>query len=958
MKQIIILALTLIAFHSHANDDRTLTLTGMVFDATFRSQLVGASMYLLDSSGTVIDSTKTGYTSNIVNGSWKQMSDYVFNVPATPAQYTIEARYKGYEPGFIVITIDKVGKRENRKEIPDIVLRRELKEVTVTATKVKFYNKGDTLVYNADAFMLAEGSMLDALIQQLPGVEIKEDGRIFVNGKYVESLLLNGKEFIGSDNRLLLDNLGAYMVKDVAVYDKIGDRSRFMGRDTGDKEYVMDVRMKKEFMGSYLVNAEAGYGTKDRYMARLFMVRSDNSSQYILYGNINNLNDKLTPGQSNNWSPQNVQSGLHREKLAGGQYEVSGNSGAKWKVRGNIITKHTAQNDDVFTYHTNFLPGGNTYNYIFNAIRSRQLSLSTYHYGSREGEKIYLSGDIRGTFNRNNDRLDLTSAAFTTEQESVSRKWLTDIYSAGSEATLSNIINRVLQFDSIRATIWSVNASMTAMYKFSQNNDAITIWMRGGYTGENPERYNDQSINFSTHLIPDRKLQIFKNHPRREYYLKPTINYSYYFNGGGYIQPEYTYTYTDRRRDSRLFEPENLEPGMTFNSATELNNANSYSGTNTESRHTIGFRSSFYGGGDWAFWRVALGPTFGIASQKLHYTQAGMTINKHRNSFYYSDGWTELKGGFGAYRSEWGGNTYRNMLTLKFDVNEQLPEMEYLVDIPNTADPLIVLQGAPQLKNQHDFTWNLRYDLKPEKAKVMETAQVYYRLMTNALVRGYSFDTATGIRTIRSYNTSGNWEAGVSNNISLPIDKKRRFMLSSNTAMKYGHATDVIGTDQEQPSPFTIRNRIASEDISLNWNLARWINIVGKAAVEYRNTSSEHKDFNNIHAFTGKYGIITTLKFARNFSFSSDLTLFTRNGYNMPSLDHSDLVWNARVAYALDKGRWNLMLDGFDLLHRLSSVQYAVNAQGRTVTYLNSLPRFLMLHIQYRIDIKPKSKNR
>lgn len=62
------------------------------------------------------------------------------------------------------------------------------------ASKVKFYNRGDTLVYNADAFNLAEGSMLDALIQQLPDVELKDNGNIYVNGKYVEELLLNGKQ--------------------------------------------------------------------------------------------------------------------------------------------------------------------------------------------------------------------------------------------------------------------------------------------------------------------------------------------------------------------------------------------------------------------------------------------------------------------------------------------------------------------------------------------------------------------------------------------------------------------------------------------------------------------------------------------------------------------------------------------------------------------------------------------
>ena len=952
----IVLLINGIAIPIFANDGRTLTLAGNVYDATFRSQLAGAKMYLLDSMGTVIDSTKTGHTSTMVNGQWKSNSDYVFKVKAIPAQYVIEANYKGYEPEFITVNIDKVGNRENIKHVPDIFLRREFKEVTVTATKVKFYNKGDTLVYNADAFMLAEGSMLDALIQQLPGVEIKEDGRIFVNGKYVESLLLNGKQFLGNDNRLLLDNLGAYMVKDVAVYEKLGDKSRFMGRDTGDKEYVMDVRMKKEFMGSYVINTEVGYGTKDRYMGRLFIVRSDNSSQYILYGNINNLNDKLTPGQNNNWNSQNMQSGLHREKLAGGQYEISGNPGTKWNVKGNIIARHSAEDDDIFTDRTNFLPGGNTYNYLFNRTRNRNLSLSTFHSGNKEWEKIYLTGDIRGTFNRNNNRNDITSATFNNEQESVTRKWLENIYSTGSEASVSNLINRVMQFDSIRTNTWSVNASSIATYKFSQNNDDVTIWIKGGYTRETPERYNDQRLNFGNNPIPDRIFQIFKNHPRYEYYVKPIVNYSYYFNGGGYIQPEYTFSYTNRKRDSRLYEPTDFEPNLFYCNDMTLNVDNSYYSLSTEQRHTIGFRSSCTGRFNNGYWRIMLGPTLGFASQRLNFNQAKQYIIKHRNSVYYSDSWTELKFGFGAYKSEWGGRTYRNTLTLKFDANEVLPAMNYLIDIPNTSDPLTVLEGVPKLKNQQDYTWKLRYDLKPQNARIIESAELFYHLITNALVRGYNYDSTTGIQTIRSYNTSGNWESGVSNNLSLPLDKQRRITLSSITSAKYGHATDIIGKNETIPAPYTIRNFITSEKINLSWNAARWINLSGKAEIEYRNTTSTETEFNEINAITGNYGIIATLKFAKKLSIASDLTLYTRNGYNMPGLNHSDLVWNARVAYSLDKGRWNLMLDGFDLLHRLSSVRYSVNAQGRTVTYLNSLPRFLMFHVQYRIDIKPKKK--
>ena len=74
--------------------------------------------------------------------------------------------------------------------------RHLLKEKIVKATKIKFYHNGDTLVYNADAFQLADGSMLDMLIKQLPGVVLKNNGQIFVNGKFVSSLLLNGMPFI------------------------------------------------------------------------------------------------------------------------------------------------------------------------------------------------------------------------------------------------------------------------------------------------------------------------------------------------------------------------------------------------------------------------------------------------------------------------------------------------------------------------------------------------------------------------------------------------------------------------------------------------------------------------------------------------------------------------------------------------------------------------------------------
>ena len=148
-----------------------------------------------------------------------------------------------------------LGKKRFTESSKEIFLRRttasdeacQLGEVKVTATKIKFYSKGDTLVYNADAFQLQEGSMLDGLISQLPGAELKPDGQILVNGKKVESLLLNGRNFFKNDNTVLLDNLPAYMVHRVEVYNQESETSKLLGHKVDEGQFVMDIKLKRQY---------------------------------------------------------------------------------------------------------------------------------------------------------------------------------------------------------------------------------------------------------------------------------------------------------------------------------------------------------------------------------------------------------------------------------------------------------------------------------------------------------------------------------------------------------------------------------------------------------------------------------------------------------------------------------------------------------------------------------------
>jgi hypothetical protein len=90
---------------------------------------------------------------------------------------------------------------------------------------------------------------------------------------------------------------------------------------------------------------------------------------------------------------------------------------------------------------------------------------------------------------------------------------------------------------------------------------------------------------------------------------------------------------------------------------------------------------------------------------------------------------------------------------------------------------------------------------------------------------------------------------------------------------------------------------------------------------------------------------------------STDLNLYTRTGYADSQLNTTDFVWNARLSRSLLKGRMLLMLDGFDLLNQLDNVTRTINAQGRTENYTNVLPRYVLLHMVWRMNHQPKKKH-
>lgn len=371
-------------------------ITGMIRELITENGVDSVKVELLSEDSCLVDVSisEIPVTEEVIANNVRMMrkvdkdgSVFVLRAPAA-SRYLIRCRKAGYETAVHDIEV-KTGKAMTI-DVGDIYMQQEkviqLKEAVVKSTMIRMFYKGDTLVYNANAFALPDGSMLDDLVRQLPGAEIR-DGNVFVNGRLVENLLLGGKDFFNGNPQAALKNLPAYVVNRVKVYEKEGAFSETTGTDMGDRSYVMDVHLKRQYIGTYIGQLKGGYGTEKRYEGGLFAMRFDERQSFTLSGDFNNLNADNSYNQYGGFA-RTKQSGLHERNYVSADYRFEPNH--KLKLTATAVFEHRNDHVTQGTASETFLSNGNTY--------GRSLTKNS-------GRSIEGNGNVRLTLRPRNGRL-------------------------------------------------------------------------------------------------------------------------------------------------------------------------------------------------------------------------------------------------------------------------------------------------------------------------------------------------------------------------------------------------------------------------------------------------------------------------------------------------------------------------------------------------------------------------
>lgn len=171
LRSLLIIFFFAVSFHAAAAD--AIIVRGAVYDRATDKELFGATARLLNASDSAIvaETVADGYWGgNATTPSVRRPIFMFYNVDRARS-YILELTADGYQRTYVDVDPAALSRRLDTMDLGKIYINRQAKmldEVVVKASRVMFYNKGDTVIYNADAFVLAEGSMLDALMGCLP----------------------------------------------------------------------------------------------------------------------------------------------------------------------------------------------------------------------------------------------------------------------------------------------------------------------------------------------------------------------------------------------------------------------------------------------------------------------------------------------------------------------------------------------------------------------------------------------------------------------------------------------------------------------------------------------------------------------------------------------------------------------------------------------------------------------
>ena len=913
---------------------------GRVQDAFLKTPITDAKVSLLLAADSTVVIDSIPITVKRRDDGTVREAQFMLQPEKKTCKYLLRGTLTGHEDGYLPLTID-AGNTGAIMLDDALELRKirqvNLQEVTVTATKVKMYYRGDTIVYDATAFKLPDGSMLDDLIHQMPGVTIDEYGQIFVNGRKIDELQLGSRSFMRGNSKVLMENLPYYTVKDIKVYDQDTDLNRALNAQVERKKFVMDVNLKPEHQIGYIANVEAAGGTMERWLGRAFLLGFTKHTRYTLLGNSNNVNESRHIGRSDHWTPDAVPQSLLTTHSAAGEIDYQS---ADKNVQENLTADFTSTRDEG------------------EMVRSKELflqgnPLQTTHQNSLAKAQRLKVGN-RFKYVKPKGFMFDTDAAFNYRS-----------YSGNSATLMEQFVDSILTtrqrndgFNDGKS--WDANgyARIQPMLKDIGSDRQFFIFHPSfDYSSdenERAQRYRTENfVSLSTtnqHNSTDYSL--------RKLSVQTSIYYSREFNKKmNKWNLDINPSYSREKTHDWLYHPDTLlltsqidmlsattDPGNSYDS--ELQTYKSRVSLQLRRFQHLPASKIVPFESDAEFLDLYLNIT--PMHERLNYQRGPLDTLVTRNTYRFEP---ELRIYLFAKKDR-----HRPALIRLYHTEYNAPLVS-LLSIRDDANPLVVRLGNPDLKAYtSQSTLEAEYkDIRSARHNFYVSG--YYAYLHNKVSEAVSFNPATSVYTYRPESVHGSYDIRLKGGIFYTLDKNKYWTVEANLDALFTHWLDHMMLAGETESHVNAVNSLTQHHKAYIQYNKGTLNIRATGDIRWRHSEGKMYDFETLNATDFQYGLSARYTLPRiNTTLSADGNMYSRRGYGSSELNTDDFVLNASVSQPFFKGKLIARIEAFDLLHQLSNTQYSVNAQGRTETWYRSLPHYVMAHLVYHWNKNPKKK--
>ncbi|PXX98066.1 hypothetical protein DF185_17205 [Marinifilum breve] len=879
---------------------KSYTLTGKVLDSQEEGSLPGATVLLINKSDTI---QKTGTITNELGN---------FNIKVKPGQYDFQVSFIGYKDVKKSITVDKASIDLGQFKL--IENTEFLQEINITETLPPTKLKGDTTVFNPDAFKVNPDATAGELLAKMPGF-YEMDGKLIVEGQEVAEILVDGKKFFGNNMNQALATIPNDVIKNIEVYEYKSDEEKFTGlkRNEEDKKTLNIVTNKKN---KRLVfgDVAAGFGKDNRYG---------------FDGNINSFSDNNSITITA--KSRDVNAPLKLSNRNFGNRSIDGNDIQDDSFGINFVNSKN-KNDIEFSYE-----------YGNQKYENKSSSVRTYTSDALAGQ--VQNSTNQSTNDNNNHRINLRVSLNSSPKNRLMLN--TNISTNDGESNSNSISDTKLNGNPLNSSN-NQNSSDNKDYSIYQSvNYSKNLGKKGrslnlnaGFNYSNNESDGKQlSETLNENNEVSQSINRISDSKRKNSGVDAGISLSEPIGEKGFASLGYRFNYNEQKSDKY---------GYNFNESE-----NSYS--DLDELTTNNFEnSSIKNAGRFSY--NLNGKTHGFSLG----ADFEMTTLKNEESFPNKTDFNKDFFSFKPYVRYSLNLKNQKRINLNYMSRTMTPNIRDLQEVVDLSNPLYITTGNSELEQSRSHTLMALYSASNMKkgshlsihAMATSTNNTVGRrtivAAKDTTINGKYFLPAGG-QFSEPVNLDGQYSIGTSISYSFPL-KKLKSKLNINTRGRFSH------------NPTFVNDKKAYTD---SWNLNHGMTLSSNIneKIDFTFTSSSNYQKSNNTSNSGSEYLSQTTSLNMYWNFYKDLVFRTNasNNYqNNFSTNDVDSFWHLNLGIStkvFKNKRGELSFTAYDILSKEDERSHYVNDLYTADYYTNKLNKFYILTFSYKLrDGKGKGR--